>query len=96
VVTKRRSSAFSGRHHRRAVTKGAPLKIIGAQYQKNPFAIMSMARSRSHPPDMYGKKIGVQVANESCGRPSQGGRLDASKITKVPVQFDPTPLTQGT
>ena len=26
-----------------AILKGAPLKIIGAQYQKNPFCIMSLA-----------------------------------------------------
>jgi ABC-type nitrate/sulfonate/bicarbonate transport system substrate-binding protein len=81
-----------------AVAKGAPLKIIGAQYQKNPFVIMSMAdKPIAMPEDMYGKKIGVQVANESVWNAFlAAAKLDASKITKVPVQFDPTPLTQGT
>lgn len=81
-----------------AVAKGAPLKIIGAQYQKNPFAITSMAdKPINVPEDMYGKKIGVQVANESVWNAFvAAAKLDASKITKVPVQFDPTPLTQGT
>jgi ABC-type nitrate/sulfonate/bicarbonate transport system substrate-binding protein len=81
-----------------AVAKGAPLKIIGAQYQKNPFVIMSMAdKPIATPEDMYGKKIGVQVANESVWNAFlAAAKLDASKITKVPVQFDPTPLTQGT
>jgi ABC-type nitrate/sulfonate/bicarbonate transport system substrate-binding protein len=80
-----------------AIAKGAPLKIIGAQYQKNPFAIMSMAdKPINSPQEMYGKKIGVQVANESVWAAFVSATgLDTSKITKVPVQFDPLPLTQG-
>jgi ABC-type nitrate/sulfonate/bicarbonate transport system substrate-binding protein len=81
-----------------AILKGAPLKIIGAQYQKNPFAIMSMAKSPINTAkDMYGKKIGVQVANTSVWDAFiKAAGLDASKIHVVPVQFDPLPLTQGT
>ena len=46
---------------------------------------------------MYGKKIGVQVANTSVWNAFiKAAKLDASKIKVVPVQFDPTPLTQGT
>src|SRR6202044_486492 len=49
-----------------AVTQGAPLVIIGAQYQKNPFAIMSLAsKPINNPQEMIGKKIGVQSTNES-------------------------------
>jgi ABC-type nitrate/sulfonate/bicarbonate transport system substrate-binding protein len=80
-----------------AVLKGFPLKIIGAQYQKNPFAIMSLAKSPIRTPqEMIGKKIGVQSTNEpvwSAFLAANG--IDASKIDKVPVQFDPTPLTTG-
>ena len=81
-----------------AIVKGAPLKIIGAQYQKNPFAIMSMAKTPINTAEeMYGKKIGVQVANTSVWNAFlKAARLDVSKIKVVPVQFDPTPLTQGT
>jgi ABC-type nitrate/sulfonate/bicarbonate transport system substrate-binding protein len=81
-----------------AILKGAPLKIIGAQYQKNPFAIMSMAKTPiKTAKDMYGKKIGVQVANTSVWDAFiKAAGLDASKIKVVPVQFDPLPLTQGT
>lgn len=81
-----------------AIVKGAPLKIIGAQYQKNPFAIMSMTKNAiKTPQDMYGKKIGVQATNESVWSAFvKASGIDASKITKVPVQFDPLPLTQGT
>lgn len=81
-----------------AILKGADLIIVGAQYQKNPFCVMSMADSPIlEPEDMYGKKIGVQATNESvwAGFIKAAG-LDADKITKVPVQFDPLPLTTGT
>jgi ABC-type nitrate/sulfonate/bicarbonate transport system substrate-binding protein len=81
-----------------AILKGAPLKIIGAEYQKNPFAIMSMAKTPiKTAQDMYGKKIGVQVANTSVWNAFiKAANLDAAKIKVVPVQFDPLPLTQGT
>ncbi|MDQ1484645.1 MAG: hypothetical protein QOJ62_338 [Actinomycetota bacterium] len=81
-----------------AVVQGAPLKIVGAQYQKNPFAILSLAKNPiKTPQDMIGKKIGVQATNESIWTAFlKANNLDPSKITKVPVQFDPTPLTTGT
>ncbi len=81
-----------------AILKGADLIIVGAQYQKNPFCVMSMAKTPiNKPEDMYGKKIGVQATNESvwAGFIKAAG-LDESKITKVPVQFNPQPLTTGT
>ena len=80
-----------------AITQGADLVIVGAQYQKNPFCIMSLAKKPIHTPkDMYGKKIGVQATNESVwnGFVKAAG-LDASQITKVPVQFDPQGLVDG-
>ncbi|OHV29966.1 MULTISPECIES: ABC transporter substrate-binding protein [Pseudofrankia] len=80
-----------------AILQGAPLRIIGAQYQKNPFAIMSLAdKPIKTPQDMIGKKIGVQATNESVWTAFlTANGLDASKIEKVPVEFDPTPLTTG-
>lgn len=79
-----------------AVAHGAKLKIIGSMYQKSPFALMSLASSPINTPqDLYGKKIGVQAANEPIWKTFlKANNLDASKITKVPVQFDPTPLAQ--
>src|SRR5260370_21169005 len=70
-----------------AIVKGAPLKIIGAQYQKNPFAIMSMAKSPIKTPQhMYSKKIGLQVANTSAWSAFiKAAALDAAKINAVPV-----------
>ncbi len=80
-----------------AINQGAPIISIGAQYQKNPFAITSLAKTPIHTPqDMYGKKIGVQATNESVWNAFlKANNLDASKINKVPVQFDPTPLATG-
>ncbi|MDX6222708.1 MAG: hypothetical protein QOD91_1762, partial [Frankiales bacterium] len=70
-----------------AVKAGAKIKIIGAEYQKNPFAIMSMTKTAiKTPQDMIGKKIGVQAANESVWSAFlKANKIDPSKITKVPV-----------
>ena len=48
------------------------------------------------PEDMIGKKIGVQATNEAVWAAFlKANDIDPSKITKVPVQFDPTPLAKG-
>jgi ABC-type nitrate/sulfonate/bicarbonate transport system substrate-binding protein len=81
-----------------AIQKGLGLVVIGAQYQKNPFAIMSPAtKPLKTPQDMIGKKIGVQSDNDAVWAAFlKANNIPASKIDKVPVSFDPTPLTQGT
>jgi ABC-type nitrate/sulfonate/bicarbonate transport system substrate-binding protein len=80
-----------------AIGQGSDLVIIGAQYQKNPFAVMSLAKSPiKTPQEMYGKKFGLQSANQSVWDAfvaSSG--IDDAKIVKFPAQFDPTPLVQG-
>ncbi|TQS42295.1 ABC transporter substrate-binding protein [Cryptosporangium phraense] len=77
-----------------AILKGAPLVILGAQYQKNPFAIMSLAEKPINTPqDLIGKKIGVQATNEPVWNAFlKANKIDPGKITKVPAQFDPTPI----
>jgi ABC-type nitrate/sulfonate/bicarbonate transport system substrate-binding protein len=77
-----------------AILKGAPLVVLGAQYQKNPFCIMSLAdKPITTPQEMVGKKIGVQATNEPVWAAFlKANNLDPSKITKVPAQFDPQPL----
>jgi ABC-type nitrate/sulfonate/bicarbonate transport system substrate-binding protein len=77
-----------------AILKGAPIIILGAQYQKNPFAIVSRKDAPiNSPQDMVGKKIGVQATNEPVWNAFlKANNLDPSTITKVPAQFDPTPL----
>ena len=80
-----------------AIAKGADLVIIGAQYQKNPFCVMSLAKSPiKTPQEMYGKKFGLQAANQSVWDAFvKASGVDDSKITKVPAQFDPQPLVSG-
>jgi ABC-type nitrate/sulfonate/bicarbonate transport system substrate-binding protein len=82
-----------------AVVKGgADIKIIGAQFQKNPFAMMSLASKPIRTPrDMIGKKIGVQASSEPTWLAFlNANHINPSSITTVPVQFDPSPLTTGT
>lgn len=76
----------------------APLKIIGATFQKNPFTILSLkdGANITTPADLKGKKIGVQDSNASVFE----AILNANGISKddveiVPVDFDPTPLMEG-
>ena len=80
-----------------AIKEGAKFKIIAAMFQKNPFGILSVeAKPIRTPADLVGKKVGVQAVNEPIWDALlKINKLDASKITKVPVQFDPTPLVKG-
>lgn len=77
-----------------AIANGAPLKIIGVRYQKNPYCIISLASAPiTTPEELYGKKLGVSAANEVPWQTFvKITGIDVSKITVVPVQFDPTPL----
>ncbi|MDX1890135.1 ABC transporter substrate-binding protein [Mycolicibacterium sp. 050158] len=80
-----------------AVLNGLPAKIVGATYQKNPFAIVSSAaKPIITPQDMVGRKIGVQDSNQLVfGALLDANGIDAKSITVVPAQFDPTPLANG-
>jgi ABC-type nitrate/sulfonate/bicarbonate transport system substrate-binding protein len=98
VVTKKAFVALSSPDRTAAAIKaGAKVKIVGTQYQKNPFAVMSMAaKPILTPQDMIGKRIGVQAANEAVWEAFlKANKIDPSKITKVPAGFDPTVLTKG-
>jgi ABC-type nitrate/sulfonate/bicarbonate transport system substrate-binding protein len=80
-----------------AIQKGFNLKVIGTEYQKNPFCIMSAAsKPLNTPQDMIGKKVGVQSVNDAVWAAFlKANNIDAAKVTKVVAGFDPTPLTQG-
>ena len=80
-----------------ANAQGADLVIIGAQYQKNPFAVMSLAdKPIKTPEEMYGKKFGLQAANQTVWDAFVAASgIDDSKVIKFPAQFDPAPLVQG-
>lgn len=77
-----------------AILKGAPLVAVGALFQKNPFAVLSLAENPiAGPEDMLGKKIGVQAVNEPVWNAFlKANEIDAADIDKVVVQFDPQPL----
>jgi ABC-type nitrate/sulfonate/bicarbonate transport system substrate-binding protein len=76
----------------------APLKIIGATFQKNPFTILSLADGGNiaTPEDLIGKKIGVQDSNASVFAAILAANgISADQVEVVPVDFDPTPLMNG-
>jgi len=80
-----------------AVAQGGELVIIGAEYQKNPFCVMSLAKNPiKTPQDMYGKSFGLQAANQSVWDAFVAvSGIDDSKIKKFPAQFNPAPLVNG-
>ena len=80
-----------------AIAKGAEIVIIGVQYQKNPFCVMSLAdKPVKTPEEMYGKKFGLQAGNQVVWDAFvKASGIDDSKIIKVPAQFDPQPLVNG-
>ena len=80
-----------------AISKGAELKCIGANYQRSTLCMMSMARTPlNQPQDMVGKKIGVQTNNIVIWHAFlKLNKIAASSIHVVPVQFDFTPLVSG-
>jgi ABC-type nitrate/sulfonate/bicarbonate transport system substrate-binding protein len=78
--------------------EGAPLKIIGATFQANPFTVLSLADGGdiATPEDLKGKKIGVQDSNLTLFNALLAANdIDASEVTIVPVQYDPAPLVNG-
>lgn len=79
-------------------SEGAPLKIIGTTYQKNPFTVLSLADGGNiaTPEDLIGKKIGVQDSNSALFKALLAANgIDESELTIVPVQYDPAPLING-
>ncbi|NLE98224.1 MAG: ABC transporter substrate-binding protein [Propionibacterium sp.] len=81
----------------RANAEGADLVIIGAQYQKSPPTILSLADAPlTVPEDMVGKKIGVASANVPMLSAFLGiNGIDEAAVEFVPSQYDPAILTSG-
>lgn len=79
--------------------EGAPLKIIGATYQKAPFTILSLKDGADiqTAQDLIGKRIGVQAGgNETLFDALLAANgISADQVTKVPVEYDPAPLVNG-
>lgn len=79
------------------VEQGAPFKIIGAQYQKNPIGIISLAKNPiREPKDLIGKTLAVPPVNViSVEAMLKISGVDRSKVNIVPYAYDPTPLIKG-
>lgn len=77
--------------------QGAPFKIIGAQYQKNPIGIVSLVESGiTSPADLVGKTLAVPPVNViSVEAMLKLNGIAASDVNIVPYAYDPTPLIKG-
>jgi len=79
------------------VEQGAKFKIIGAQYQKNPIGIVSLAKNPiTSPAEMVGKTIAVPPVNTiSVEALLAMNGIDRASVNIVPYAYDPTPLLKG-
>jgi ABC-type nitrate/sulfonate/bicarbonate transport system substrate-binding protein len=79
------------------VEQGAPFKIIGAQYQKNPIGVVSLADNPiREPKDLIGKTLAVPPVNViSVEAMFEINDIDPNDVRVVPYAYDPTPLITG-
>ncbi|PKR55361.1 ABC transporter substrate-binding protein [Thalassospira marina] len=77
--------------------QGAPFKIIGAQYQKNPIGIVSLKSNPiTKPADLVGKTLAVPPVNViSVEAMLKMNGIDKADVNIVPYAYDPTPLLRG-
>ncbi len=80
-----------------AVSNGAPVKIVGATFQRDPTCIASLAdKPILTPQDMVGRKIGVQSDSMPLVEAVlKLNGIDPAGVTIVPVGYDPAPLVAG-
>lgn len=79
------------------VDQGAPFKIIGAQYQKNPIGVVSLVSNPiNEPRDLIGKTLAVPPVNViSVEAMLKLNGIAPSDVNIVPYAYDPTPLIKG-
>lgn len=79
------------------IEQGAPFKIIGAQYQKNPIGIVSLAKNPiAAPKDLIGKTLAVPPVNViSVEAMLKMNGIEPGQVNIVPYAYDPTPLVKG-
>jgi ABC-type nitrate/sulfonate/bicarbonate transport system substrate-binding protein len=79
------------------VEQGAPFKIIGAQYQKNPIGVVSLAENPvNNPKDLIGKTLAVPPVNVvSVDAMLKLNGITRDQVNIVPYAYDPTPLIKG-
>jgi ABC-type nitrate/sulfonate/bicarbonate transport system substrate-binding protein len=80
------------------VEQGAPLKIIGTTFQKNPFCILSIEEGNPirTPADLAGKRVGIQAGTNQqiFAGFLKANSIDPATLEQVVVQYEPTPLTE--
>jgi ABC-type nitrate/sulfonate/bicarbonate transport system substrate-binding protein len=76
------------------VKENAPLRIIGAQYQKNPLGIVSLADSNiKAPQDLMDRTLAVPQANVLTAEALlKLNNVPIDRVKIVPYAYDPTPL----
>lgn len=77
--------------------QGAKFKIIGAEFQKNPIGVVSLASSNiKEPKDLAGKTLACPPVNlVSVKAMLKLNDVPEDKVRIVPYEYDPTPLIQG-
>jgi ABC-type nitrate/sulfonate/bicarbonate transport system substrate-binding protein len=77
-----------------AILHGAKVKIIGVQYQRSPYCIVSLADKPIRTPQaMIGKRIGVPQSNQPTWFAFLAANgIDPSKVKTVTVGFNPAVL----
>jgi ABC-type nitrate/sulfonate/bicarbonate transport system substrate-binding protein len=80
-----------------ANANGASFRVIGAMYQRDPRAIVSLAaKPLKTPTDLKGKTIAVPDADKPfMAAFLEVNGLKSSDLTIVPFQYDPAPLVAG-
>jgi ABC-type nitrate/sulfonate/bicarbonate transport system substrate-binding protein len=75
----------------------APIKVIGAQYQKSPLGIVSLKENNiREPKDLIGKRLAVPAANIETTRAFlKLNNIDPRDVKISPYQYDPSPLIAG-
>jgi ABC-type nitrate/sulfonate/bicarbonate transport system substrate-binding protein len=76
---------------------GASFRVIGAQYQKTPTCIVSLAtKPLNTPASLRGKTIGVADSDKPALLAFLAiNKLTSSDLKLVPFQYDPAPLIDG-
>jgi ABC-type nitrate/sulfonate/bicarbonate transport system substrate-binding protein len=78
--------------------QGAPLKIIGSTFQKNPFCILSLEEGKPirTPADLAGATLGIQAGTNQqiFAGFLKANDIDPASVNQVVVQYEPTPLTE--
>jgi ABC-type nitrate/sulfonate/bicarbonate transport system substrate-binding protein len=79
------------------VDQGAPFRIIGTQYQKNPIGIVSLMKAPiNSPAELVGKTLAVPPVNViSVEAMLKLNNIDKAQVNIVPYAYDPTPLIKG-